>query len=63
VILSHFEKKFYHMEFDMILKTLKNTNSINFDEDQLVEMMKQVKFPEWVLQEIQKLNDENIPIY
>ena len=51
------------MEFDMILKTLKNTNSINFDEDQLVEMMKQVKFPEWVLQEIQKLNDEYIPIY
>jgi hypothetical protein len=51
------------MEFDAILRTLKNTNSINFDEDQLVEMMKQVKFPEWVNQEIQKLNDENIPIY
>jgi hypothetical protein len=27
------------MEFDAILRTLKNTNSINFDEDQLVEMM------------------------
>jgi len=63
VILSHFEKKFYNMEFDAILRTLKNTNSINFDEDQLLEMMKQVKFPEWVNQEIQKLNDENIPIY
>jgi hypothetical protein len=51
------------MDFDEILKTLKNLNSKNFDEDQLAEMMKEVKFPEWVLQEIQKLNDEYIPIY
>jgi hypothetical protein len=63
VILSHFEKKFINSEFDEILKQLKNLNNINFDEDQLVNIMKEVKFPEWVNQEIQKLNDEYIPIY
>jgi hypothetical protein len=51
------------MEFETILSTLKNTYNINFDEDQFAEYMKQVKFPEWVSQEIQKLNDEYIPIY
>jgi hypothetical protein len=45
------------------MKTLKTTNNINFDEDQFTDMMKQVKFQEWVSQEIQKLNDEYIPIY
>ena len=62
-MLSHFEKKFYDMEFEEILKTLKSLNQINFDEDQLVDSMKLVKFPEWIIQEIQKLNDEYIPIY
>lgn len=51
------------MDFESIVQTLKNTNNINFDEDQLVELMKQVKFPDWITQEIQKLNDEYIPIY
>lgn len=51
------------MEFDEILKTLKSLNNINFDEDQFAEMMKAVKFPEWILNEIQKLNDEYIPVY
>ena len=51
------------MDFEYILQTLKNTNNINFDEDRFAELMKQVKFPEWVTQEIQKLNDEFIPIY
>ena len=63
VILSHFEKKFLNSEFEDILKQLKNLNNINFDEDQLVMIMKEVKFPDWVNQEIQKLNDEYIPIY
>jgi hypothetical protein len=44
------------------MQTIKNLNSLNFDEDQFVEMMKQVKFPNWVEQEIQKLKDEYIPI-
>jgi hypothetical protein len=51
------------MDFDLILRTVKTTNEINFDEDQLVEMMKGVKFPEWVKIEMQKLNDEYIPLY
>lgn len=62
VILSHFEKKFLEMDFDDILKTLGSLSNINFDEDQLAEMMKSVKFPEWILNEIQKMNDEYIPI-
>ena len=55
VILSHFEKKFIVSDFEYIMQTIKNLNSLNFDEDQFVEMMKQVKFPNWVEQEIQKL--------
>jgi hypothetical protein len=51
------------MDFDLILRTVKSTNEINFDEDQLAEMMKGVKFPDWVKIEMQKLNDEYIPLY
>jgi hypothetical protein len=62
VILSHFEKKFMMSDFEYILQSIKNINSLNFDEDQFVELMKQVKFPDWIEQEIQKLKDEYIPI-
>ena len=51
------------MEFEEIMKTLKNLNDINFDEDQLIDLMKEVKFPEWILSEIQKLKDDYIPVY
>ena len=50
------------MEFDSILKSLKSLTQINFDEDQLVELMREVKFPDWITIEIQKLNDEYIPV-
>jgi hypothetical protein len=50
------------MEFEQILHTVKNLSEINFDEDQLVELMEDVKFPDWIFVEIQKLNDEYIPI-
>ena len=36
---------------------------INFDEDMAIEAMKNVKIPDWVQLEIEKLNDENLPIY
>lgn len=51
------------MEIDSILKLLKNLNNFNFDEDKFIESLKAVKFPEWILQEIEKINDEYIPIY
>jgi hypothetical protein len=41
---------------------IKNINTLNFDEDQFAHMMKQVKFPDWIDHEIQKLKDEYIPI-
>ena len=50
------------MEFEDILKTLKNLNEINFDEDNIIEMIKKVNFPEWVSNEIMKLNYEYIPL-
>jgi hypothetical protein len=37
-------------------------NTINFDEDMVIEAMKKVKIPDWIQVEIDKLNDENIPI-
>jgi len=50
------------MEFEDIIKTLKNLNNINFDEDQIIELIKKVSFPEWVSNEILKLNYEYIPL-
>ena len=50
------------MEMEGILKTLKNLNEINFDEDNIIEMIKKVDFPEWVSNEIMKLNYEYIPL-
>ena len=61
-ILKVFEKKLLNSEFDDILKILKNVQTINFDEDDFVELMMNTKIDEWVLIEIQKLNDEYIPI-
>lgn len=65
VLLSHFEKKILNgvYEFEEILKELKSLNEVNFDDDELVNSMKAVKFPDWVEVEIKKLNDEYIPIY
>ncbi len=51
------------MEFENIMITLRGASEINFDEDQFTELMRHVKFQDWVSQEIQKLNDEFIPIY
>jgi hypothetical protein len=50
------------MEFEDIVKTLKNLNKINFDEEQIIELIKKVSFPDWVSDEILKLNYEYIPL-
>jgi hypothetical protein len=50
------------MEIDQIVRVVKNLSEINFDEDQLIDLMNDVKFPDWILVEIQKLNDEYIPV-
>lgn len=63
MILSHFEKKFLNFDYEDIVLTIKNLNNITFDEEQFVDSMKKVKFQDWIKQEIQKLNDEFIPIY
>jgi hypothetical protein len=49
-------------EFDDILKLLKNLQNVNFDEDEFVDIMMDTKIDEWIITEIQKLNDEYIPI-
>lgn len=64
VILSHFERKFIDnsYEFEDILKEIKSIQFINFDEDELVELMQNVQFPKWIDDEIIKLDNEYIPI-
>lgn len=57
-----FEKKMLNSDFDDIIKLLKNIQSISFDEDEFIEIMMDTKIDEWILTEIQKLNDEYIPI-
>ena len=62
VFLSHFEQKLINMDFVEIMSCINEINNINFDDDMFVEAMKNVKIPEWIQVEIDKLNDENIPI-
>lgn len=62
VFLSHFEEKLMNMDFVEIMSCIGGINTINFDEDMVIEAMKKVKIPDWIQVEIDKLNDENIPI-
>ena len=62
VFLSHFEEKLMNMDFVEIMSCIGSINTINFDEDMVIEAMKKVKIPDWIQVEIDKLNDENIPI-
>ncbi len=57
-----YEKKMLNSEFDDILKLVKNLQNVNFDEDEFVDIMMDTKIDEWIITEIQKLNDEYIPI-
>ena len=63
VFLSHFESKLINMDFVEIMTCIGSIKNINFDEDMAIEAMKNVKIPDWIQLEIEKLNDENIPIY
>ena len=63
VFLSHFESKLINMDFVEIMTCIGTIKNINFDEDMAIEAMKNVKIPDWVQLEIEKLNDENLPIY
>ena len=51
------------MDFADIMTCIGNIKNINFDEDMVIEAMKKIKIPDWVQVEIDKLNNENIPIY
>jgi hypothetical protein len=62
VFLSHFEEKLMNMDFVEIMTCIGSINNINFDDDMFIEAMKNVKIPDWIQIEIDKLNDENIPI-
>ena len=63
VFLSHFESKLINMDFVEIMTCIGSIKNINFDEDMAIEAMKNVKIPDWVQLEIEKLNYENLPIY
>ena len=63
VFLSHFESKLINMDFVEIMTCIGTIKNINFDDDMAIEAMKNVKLPDWVQLEIEKLNDENLPIY
>ena len=63
VFLSHFEAKLMNMDFVEIMSCLGSIKTINFDEDMVIEAMKKIKIPDWIKFEIDKLNEENIPLY
>ena len=63
VFLSHFERKLINMDFVEIMTCIGTIKNINFDDDMAIEAMKNVKIPDWIQLEIEKLNDENVPVY
>ena len=63
VILMHFEDRFVNMDFSEIMICINNVKNVNFNEDSFINAMQKVKIPGWVQKEIDKLSDENIPIY
>lgn len=62
VLLSIFEKKLLDMDFDEIMKALKTLNTQLIDEDEFIDLIQKVKIPEWISNELGRLNEENIPI-
>ena len=63
VFLSHFESKLINMDFVEIMTCIGTIKNINFDEDMAIEAMKNVKIPDWVQLEIEKLNYENFILF
>ena len=63
VFLSHFENKLIKMDFVEIMTYISSIKNINFDEDMFIEAMNNVKIPDWIQFEIDKLYDNNLPIY
>ena len=63
VFLSHFEEKLMNMDFVEIMTCIGSIKTINFDDDMFIEAMKKIQIPNWIQNEIDKLYDENIPIY
>ena len=63
VFLSHFEDKLIKMDFVDIMTYIGSIKNINFDEDMVIEAMQNVKIPDWIQLEIDKLNEDNLPIY
>ena len=62
VFLSHFESDFLMFDLCEIMNTFNNLKNVYFDEDNIINAMKKVKFPKWILLEIEKMQEENIPI-
>ena len=62
VFLSHFESEFLMFDLCEIMNTFNNLKNIYFDEDMIINAMKKVKYPKWILLEIEKMQEENIPI-
>ena len=63
VFLSHFEDKLLKMDFVEIMTYIGSIKNINFDEDMVIEAMKNVKIPDWIQVEIDKLKEDNLPTY
>ncbi len=63
VFLSHFEDKLLKMDFVEIMTYIGSIKNINFDEDMVIEAMKNVKIPDWIQVEIDKLKEDNLTIY
>ena len=62
VILSCYEKYFLSVGFEEILIGIKNLSKIKMENDIFIDNMKNVKFTEEILNKIQKLNEDYLPI-
>ena len=62
VVLTYIEKDLINAEFSEILSRLREIKSIKFDEDEFIQKMKEVKFTEKILNEINQFHGEYLPV-
>lgn len=62
VIFSYHEKEFLRMDFSEILNCLKNLDEKRYEEDKFIEAMTNVKFTDKIMNKVNQLNEDYLPI-
>ena len=56
-ILNYFKNDFMEMDGDEILELLNNSSERNINENAIINNISKVKYPEWIMKEIKKIEN------